>query len=448
VKKDVVIVGAGISGLSCAFSLKKMGLDVMLCEKTDRVGGVIRSVEKEGFLMEEGPNSLMGLSPDLMTIIEGLNLNDDLLKPSNVAQNRYVYRRGKIHKLPTGLWSFMTSSLLSIGSKLRVLQEPFITQGRGEETIGQFFQKRIGPEATRILVDSFVSGIYAGDIDQLSASACFPRLVELENKHRSLFLGLLRQSKSKRKDRSLFTFKKGLEQLPLAMESWLKKSIFKKYHILSLEKKTKDFHSVVFETPDGEKIVEARSVIFATPSYITAETLQRFDARVATELLKIPYTPLCVLHLGFKKEAFSRVPEGFGFLVPRSQRKRTLGVLWSSSMFENRAPKDHVLLTAMVGGALDHTAYSDTLLINQVVKEISYILKISKPPVFIHEKRHMKALPQYNIGHIKKCQNINNSLVHSPGLFITGNYIKGVSTVDCIDEGAKIATQVQSYLSS
>src|SRR3989338_3218616 len=445
-QRDVVVIGAGISGLAAAFYLKKKGLDVSLFEKSEHVGGVIRSLHKEGYLLEEGPNTYMGLTDPVQEMVESLGLTESMVFPQKHASKRFIFRKGKLYRLPTNPFHYFTSGLLSFSSKLRILCEPLVSKGRGDETVGQFFQKRIGPEGTRILVDSFVCGIYAGDIDKLSANACFPNLVELERRHRSIFVGMLK-SKQK-KDRRLFSFPQGMQQLPLEISKMLSSNLYLNHHVLSIEKTNKNFYTLTFEGPQGEKQLETRSVIFATPAYVSAEVLQRLDSHLATALLGVPYTSLCVFHFGYEKTQIKHPLKGFGFLIPRSQKKRTLGVLWSSSLFSNRAPEDHKLLTVMVGGATDPTAYGDPLLLNQIKSELSYMLKIQGKPKMVHEKKWMKAIPQYNIGHVERRKNIFNHLKQYPGLYVCGNYLNGVSTTQCIEQAKFLSDRVSSYLGS
>ncbi|MBI4041686.1 MAG: protoporphyrinogen oxidase [Deltaproteobacteria bacterium] len=438
ISKECVVIGGGISGLSSAFFLKRSGRDVALYEKSDRVGGMIHTVTKEGFMLEEGPNAYMGHEGAICEMIDGLDISSQKILAQPLAKNRFIYRRGRIHAVPQNPLKFMISPLLSWSSKCRILMEPFLTKGRGEETIGQFFQKRIGPEATRILIDAWVCGIYAGNIDELSAEACFPRWVALERKHRSLFLGLFKD-KSPKRDRTLFSFKSGMSYLPSCMEQWLGKSIFKKHHVLNVEKTKKDHYTVILENEQGELVVETPTLIFATPAYVTAEALQHVDVAIATSLLRIAYAPLCVFHWGFQKGHVLKKLNGFGFLVPRSQRKRTLGVLWNSSLFEQRAPQDHVLLTVMAGGAIDPTAYADELLMNQLYREIKEMLDFQGPPVMTHEKRYLKALPQYRLGHLAMRAKVEDALKQHPGLYIIGNFLDGISTVECIEKGRQCA---------
>ena len=413
-QRDVVVIGAGISGLAAAFYLKKKGLDVSLFEKSEHVGGVIRSLHKEGYLLEEGPNTYMGLTDPVQEMVESLGLTESMVFPQKHASKRFIFRKGKLYRLPTNPFHYFTSGLLSFSSKLRILCEPLVSKGRGDETVGQFFQK----------------------IDKLSANACFPNLVELERRHRSIFVGMLK-SKQK-KDRRLFSFPQGMQQLPLEISKMLSSNLYLNHHVLSIEKTNKNFYTLTFEGPQGEKQLETRSVIFATPAYVSAEVLQRLDSHLATALLGVPYTSLCVFHFGYEKAQIKHPLKGFGFLIPRSQKKRTLGVLWSSSLFSNRAPEDHKLLTVMVGGATDPTAYGDPLLLN----------KIKGKKKMVHEKKWMKAIPQYNIGHVERRKNIFNHLKQYPGLYVCGNYLNGVSTTQCIEQAKFLSDRVSSYLGS
>jgi len=425
-KKEVVVIGGGISGLSCAFFLKKRGIDFLLLEKSERVGGVMHSLEEEGYLLEEGPTTFMGMTPLIQEMIETLHLESRIITPAESSKKRYIYKHGKLHLVPLNPLHLFSSSLLSWRGKLRLFQEPLISPRKEgeEETIAQFFKRRIGQEAIDSLVDPFVSGVYGSDMRELSAQATFPRLVEWEIKFGSLFQGFLKNKE--KKDRTLYSFKKGLGELALAVEAWVGGSILKKSQVTHIEKNEKG-HFVLSIFRDGKtEVFETKSFICATPAYITAQMLQALDPKLATALLEIPYASLNVYHLGYHKKEVGGGCEGFGFLIPRSQKKKTLGVLWTSSFFQNRAPKDHLLLTVMTQGEAS---------LEDVLEEIRDILAVKGKPSFIRSKKYLKALPQYTLGHFKRVERIESLAQKHPGLFITGNFLKGVSTLECIEHG-------------
>ncbi len=426
-KKDVVIIGGGISGLSAAFFLKKHGIPFLLLEKSDHVGGVMNSFEEEGYLLEEGPTTFMGMMSPIQEMIKTLHLESRLMTPEKSSKKRYIYKEGSLHGVPLNPFHLFSSSLLSLRGKLRLLQEPLIPRRKdtGDETVAQFFRRRIGDEATESLVDPFVSGIYGGDMRELSVQAIFPHLAEWERKFGSLMKGFFKH-KGPKKDRTLYSFKKGLGELPRAIETWVGNSILKKSQVTHIEKNEQGcFVLSIFK--DGKtETLETKALICAAPAYVTAEMLQSADPELATELLQISYASLNVYHLGYHKKDVGVSCEGFGFLIPRSEQKKLLGVLWTSSFFHNRSPKDHVLLTAMAKGEAT---------LEDILEEVGDILSTQARPQFIHEKKYLKALPQYTLGHLERVALIENLVQKHPGLLITGNFLKGISTLECIEQG-------------
>ena len=425
-KKEVVVIGGGISGLSCAFFLKKHGSDFLLVEKSDRVGGVMHSLEEEGYLLEEGPTTFMGMTAPVKEVVEVLHLNSRVITPAESSKKRYVYKNGKLHLVPLNPFHLFSSSLLSWKGKLRLFREPLISRRSfADETVADFFRRRIGSEATESLIDPFVSGVYGSDMRELSVQATFPQLAAWEREFGSLFKGVLK-NKSPKKDRMLYSFKHGLEELPLAVEKWLGSHVLKKSQVTHIEKNEQGHFILTIFKEDQTQTIETKALICASPAYVTAEMLQTLDAALATELLQIPYAGLNVYHLGYHKEDVGSSCEGFGFLIPRSEQKKTLGVLWTSSFFENRAPENHILLTVMAKGEAN---------LEDILEEVRGILSTQGEPQFVHEKKYLKALPQYTLGHLQRVMRVEQHLKQHPGLFITGNFLKGVSTLECIEQG-------------
>ncbi|MBI3017124.1 MAG: protoporphyrinogen oxidase [Deltaproteobacteria bacterium] len=430
-KKEVVIIGGGISGLSSAFFLKKHGSDFLLVEKSDRLGGVMHSLTKEDYLLEEGPTTFMGMTPSVKEMIATLHLESQILTPEESSKKRYIYKNGKLHLVPLNPLHLFSSSLLSWKGKLRLFREPLVSrrQDVGDETVAQFFKRRIGKEATESLIDPFVSGVYGSDMRELSVQATFPQLAEWEKEFGSLFKGFLK--KKEKKDRTLYSFKNGLEELPLAIEKWLGNHVLKKSQVTHIEKNEQGHFILTIFKEGHTQTIETKTLICAAPSYGAAEMLQSLDPELATELLQIPYAGLNVYHLGYRKEDVGMPCEGFGFLIPRSEQtrsenKKTLGVLWTSSFFQNRAPENHLLLTVMAKGEAN---------LEDVLEEVRGILSTQGKPQLVHEKKYLKALPQYTLGHLERVIRIEQHLKQHPGLFISGNFLRGVSTLECIEQG-------------
>jgi len=441
--KDVIIIGGGLSGLSTAFFLKKQGFDILLCEKSPRVGGVIRTISRDGFLIEEGPNTFMGLSGNAKEMLDALHLTDQLVFPAAASKKRYIYKKGRLCPLPLNPLQFLFSPILSVKGKLRFLKEPFVAGSKSEdEAVDSFFSRRLGAEVTEILVDPFVSGIYAGDIRALSAASAFPTLYGWEKRHGSILKGALaeRKKSGERRDRRLYSFKEGLEELPKQLERWLGEAVMTCAYLGRVDKES-DQRFLVHLHREGEVIpVPAKALVFATPAYATAEMIQRMDAGVASALLGIPYAPLTVFHVGYEASRISHPLDGFGFLIPRMEQKRTLGALWNSTLFQERAPEGHCLLTLMAGGVDPHQLF------HEVLHEVESILGIRGKPLFTHEKRMLKAIPQYRVGHAAIVEQVGRFMKAMPGIFLTGNYLDGVSCPQRMDEGKAMARRVGAYV--
>ncbi len=426
--RDVVVIGGGISGLSAAYFLKKKGKEVLVIEKSDRIGGKIDSKRIDGYLIETGPNTLRGINAGLMEMFSDIGISKKMIFVNSCAKYRYIYKNKKLHLLPVNPISFLSSPLLSFRSKTRIFSEPWIRSEKvNDETISDFFSRRFGEEVTWTLVDPFISGIYAGEIERLSMRAVFPTIFKKEQKYGSVVKGMLFHRNRERLDNRLFSFQEGLQVLPDALGRWLGSCVLKKVEISQIQKDSNEIFQICFE--NKRETIQTKSIIFATPAYETAKLLQGTDARQMHDLKTIPYASLTIYHLGFHRLDISHKLNGFGFLVPRSEKLNTLGVLWSSSLFENRAPESSILLTVATGGG--H--------LNIILKELNEILGIQCDPIFVHKAEHLQALPQYEIGHCEKIDRLQQWLNQEKNIFLAGNYIDGISVPNCIKRSQKIS---------
>ncbi|HYE74957.1 MAG TPA: protoporphyrinogen oxidase, partial [Blastocatellia bacterium] len=393
---DSIIIGAGISGLAAAHHLKRSGQNVLLIESSDRVGGVMQSLDAEGFIVERGPNSLRG-THELLDLIEEVGLMDDLLAADPKAP-AYVYFKGQLHAVPTSLSSFVKSQLLSASGKMRLLSEPFVKARResGEESLASFFRRRLGNQVVERMIAPFVSGVYAGDAEKLSIQASFSRLAEFERDAGSIIRGAVRAMRSSRKNQDankpkrslrpyrLCSFRRGLEQLPEAIAKQLGENLLLNTQVKAI-KQTIDTSSnfeITVEQKGEHKSFLTKSLIIATPADAASRLLAEVTPEISALVADIPYTSIVSLPLAYRRDQVAHSLNGFGFLAPRSEGLRTLGSVWGSSLFPGRTPQDWVYFTNFIGGETDREAInlSDSELVKIVHGELQKVLGIAGEP--------------------------------------------------------------------
>ncbi len=457
--KHIAMIGAGISGLSAAHWIAEAGHEVTVFEQSDRVGGAILSVREDGFLFEAGPNSFLDNTLATLELCNSLGITEDLEKQSLRTKSRYIFLNGHLHEVPTGPGGLIATEILTRSAKLRLLKEPFIRGNRSldDESIASFIRRRFGEELLDHVVTPFVSGVYAGDPEQLSLQAIFPPLYDLERKYGSVIGGGIRkmlggkekepaQQGEKQRSRNLCSFRNGLASLPEKIAQRLRDRLH--LHATVKEFICADATFRVRTAESGEFPVRFDAVVLAVPGYTLPELLRSHLPQVCSALETLPYNRLSVYGMGIPKSQVRHSCEGFGYLIPRNQGPRILGTIWSSSIFSHRAPHDCHCFTIYVGGGLDPTAYdlSDHDLRAQVMDDLSTTVGAQAP--FQSEKvfRYQRAIPQYPIGHVNNTRNLFEACAQIPGLFLTGNYIDGVSVNDCIRNGKRTAMHVLSYL--
>jgi len=448
----VAVVGAGISGLACAWRLQKLGVPVTLFESEDRPGGLIGSVERDGFLFESGPQSFQG-TETLLDLIRDLEIQDQLCAADPRAP-RYVLRRGKMQKIPMSPQSVVTSSLLGAGSRWKVVSEP-LRRSRppnDEESVANFVRRKFGHEILEYLVSPFVSGVYAGDPEKLSLRSAFPTLEEWEREYGSVLRGAMksRPANGKRKPPSLCSFKLGVGTLAGALAAQLgsKLRLGAKISNLTRGAAAEDPFLVRYDTRGQASTQSARAIVLAAPAYAASRLLASVSAPLAQTLSGIAYAGVAVVACGYYARQVAASLDGFGFLVPRSEGIRTLGTVWNSSLFPGRCPQGSVTITSFAGGATDSEilAKSDEEISALVQADNSKILQITGAPVACAVWKHSKALPQYNLGHGHVVAAIRDFERQNPGLFFSGNYLEGPSIGKCVEHGFKTAEAVRTFL--
>lgn len=452
INSDVVIVGAGISGLATAWFLHAAGISVHVVEAADQVGGVISTAKSEGFLVERGPNTTLqkpGREEDALgRLLEGTGLAGVALAANPAGKNRFILRDGKVLALPASPPAFAATRAFSWGAKARLLAEPFIRRAEREETVAQFVERRLGREFLDYAVDPFVSGVYAGDTARLSVRAAVPRIHDLEVRYGSLIRGAIALGRATKNagmpaGRQV-SFSEGMAALPLGIaEKLLPGSIRTSTRLVALRPDGQAWH-IETQGPDGQTSRTAKQVVLALPTNAAADLIRPFVPKTARSVEAIPYVSIVSAGLGYRREQVSHTLNGFGFLVPRVEGVRTLGALFSSSLFDGRAPEGHVLLTAFIGGAHDPEAarLGNDDITARLHADLAPALGVKGEPGFCHLTRWDKAIPQYTIGHLDRVAEIDQSLKDYPGLFLRGSWRDGISVADCVRNGELLAQHI------
>jgi protoporphyrinogen/coproporphyrinogen III oxidase len=460
--RAVVVIGAGISGLVCAYRLKALGIDVALIEKSDRIGGVIQSERINGFLIERGPNSSQG-TEELLALVEELGITSELAEGDPKAP-AYVYFSGRLHPVPSGAGAFLKSDLLSLSGKLRIFKEPFVAVRRSdsEESVASFARRRIGREAAERMVAPFVSGIYAGDADQLSVQAAFPKLANLETGYGGLFRGMFAKAREASRARTaasavldraaparrrLCSFQSGMGFLPKTLASKIGEDLMTGCEQLRVDRAAdgRSFE-IGFERGSDQHNLICEQIIIATPAFVASSLVASLSAELSRLLGEIDYPPLSIVSLAYHQSTVSTPLDGFGFLVPPSEGLNILGCVWNSSLFKERAPQGKALVTAFIGGARNPSAAraADAELVSTAHRELQKVLGISSDPRVVAVTRYERSIPQYNLGHFARVQRVENLQAKLTGFTLIGNYLHGVSTGDCIKEADRVAKGVAS----
>lgn len=438
---NVAIIGGGISGLATAFYIKhfKPETKITLFEKENYLGGKMHTVEKEGFFIEEGSNGFLSNKPDTLELVKLSQCEDILLKSSDNARKRFIYDK-KLEVLPESPKAFLTTPLLSIGGKLRVLWEPFAKAKKddSDESLQSFGYRRVGKEMTDVFLDAMVAGIYASTPAKISAPAAFPLVVNLEKKYGSLFKGMIAKKKKEAGPGGvLMSFKGGVSTFIEKLSKNLDIDIIKDADIKTLQKNDKEFIII----SDNLKM-HFDKVILSTPAYSAAEILKELSPQLSKELDSIEYSPISIVAAGYKNLLHDL--KGFGLLSTTRAKKSVLGVLWDSSIFNDRAKKDQKLLRAMIGGqrSTDLALKSEEELKELALKGIKDTMGIDAKPYMLYVKKHEKGIPNYAVGHIKRVNTIFDMVKEIDGLYLNSNAYRGIGLNDCVSNSKKCAKEV------
>jgi oxygen-dependent protoporphyrinogen oxidase len=453
---DVLVVGAGMTGLVAAYRLHQAGLKVRVMDAGTQPGGVIASVHRDGCMFERGPNSAMDTTPLIGELVEELGLKPQLRWASAASEKRYVVRGGKLIPLPMSPGAFFSTPLFSIAAKAGLMLEPFKAPSDPavEESIAAFVRRRLGQEFLDYAIDPFVSGIYAGNPDQISVKAAFPKLHALEQRWGSLikgqFLGAAERKRAKETAKNTaksFSFEQGMQTLPLALASALG-GVAYQTRATALQRDAQGVFTVQADQQGQAVAWQARSVILAVAADAAAALVRPHAPDAAAAMDAIEYAPVATVASAYNTADIAHPLDGFGCLLPGKEKRRVLGVLFSSSMFDSRAPQGVSLLTTFMGGrrSPDLPAMPPDEIAALAHAEHGILLGATAAPRWQVVTRWPRAIPQYVIGHLGRVARADAAEQALPGLRLCGSWKGGVSVGDCLRNGHDMGVATAAWL--
>lgn len=445
----VVVIGAGIAGLTCALALKRQGKQVRLLELGSRAGGLIHSVKEGPYLLEIGPNTVPDRHGTLQALIDELELRDELIEPNHKANKRYIVRDGKMVALPSSAKEFLTSEFLSPAAKLRLVSEPLASgfeRDEVDESLAHFVRRRFGQEVVDYALNPFIAGTYGGQPEHLSLEYTFGRLLELEREAGSILWGGLRRRFGKPKRSSseaptpgtggLINFRDGEQTLTDAMAARLGEDVILEAKTTRIKRDDDERWHISYERAGGEHQLIASAVVFATPAWAIEEITVEDQGHTVdmSALSQVRYEPMSVCVLAFNKRDLGRPLDGFGVLIPQIEQLNTLGAIFASTIFEGRAPEDHGVMIVFIGGArAPHKALlSEQERLELALADMDQLIGISGEPLMVKHHTWARGIPQYEVGYGRTLDQIAGIEAAHPGLLFTGNYLRGISVSDTV----------------
>jgi len=462
-KKKIAIVGAGITGLTAAYYLqqqinkKNLPYLVTLIEASDRLGGKIQTVKRDGFVIERGPDSFLARKQPAVRLAENLGIKDELIRNSTgqsyilVGETLHKMPKGSFMGVPTDLDTFFETDLLSEQGKARAKEDLAISRSNvaGDQSLGHFFRYRFGDELVENVIEPLLSGIYSGDMDKMSLLATFPNFYELEQQYESLIKGL-QQTIQKPKESTgkqpgqFFSFRNGLETIVEHLATRIKDQVDIIHDkVTHIHRGTEHYH---VELEQGKQI-QADVVIMTTPHQVLPRVFSDYD--FFDPLLAVPSNSVANVALAFDQSAIKQELDGTGFVVSRNSSYRMTACTWTHKKWETTTPKGKALLRAYVGKPTDQDIVQlpDDEIIDVVLEDVYKTMHITKKPEFTVVTRWKNAMPQYTVGHKDRIQEIRHQLgEHLPGIFLAGSSFEGVGIPDCIGQAEQVVEKSLHFL--
>lgn len=430
---DVVVLGAGISGLSAAWALHQKGKSFVVLERNHQVGGVLQTSRADGYQFERGANSMV-MTPFIDRLISDLGLTDEIVHATPASKQRYLLWNDKLHGLKPSPLSLIGSKLLSFGGKWSILKD-LRTKSRWQEgeSVHQFFERRFGNEVATRILGAVINGIYAGDPKQLEMESIFPQLIEMESEHGSIIRGMKNRVNAGSGGRVIMNLNGGMSSLLNALSSRVDRHIQLNTSVLSIRRREEYFE---IEVSKGTEIdsIKTKQIISTLPAYALSPLIQPIDLEMSGWLEGIPYNPMLVFHVGYPNHVLEGVANGFGFLASSEAEERFIGVMWNSNVFPDVAPEGQTLSSFFVRPTQEDLEMDPEKLFRTRCKpKMKRWTGIDTNPCFLKWTKWDMAIPQKVIGHQKLMRKIETFEENHPGLKIGGNYRSGVSVGDCIE---------------
>jgi len=465
----VAIIGGGVAGLAVAWRLEHPADDqspvpaVTVFEAGDQVGGNLRTEFDGDYRVEWGPNGFLSSEPATLELANAVGLEDTILKSSDAARRRFLWVRGKLREIPTSPGAFLASDLMPLGAKLRIAGELFVPPRRDlgesaerpdtDETVWDFGARRLGRGFADTLLDPMVRGITGGDCRRVSLAAAFPRMVELEKDHGGLFKAMISLGRKRRRERRkqddgattggpsgvLTSFNEGLSALPRALASGLQGEVLIGQAVIDLELRSDGWYVLTRDQQHGP----FAAVVDAAPAHAAARYHPDPEAR--SILQGIRFNPMTVIAVALKRDDVVHDLDGFGMLTPSTEGRPLLGVLWTSSIWDGRAPDGTVLLRCMSG---DPTwlHLPEEEVVQRTVAELDALYGVRGRPVRHWVFRHPQAIAEYEVGHLSRLARLEEILARTPGLLLTGASYRGIAVNACLKESEPVAYKVRAHL--
>jgi oxygen-dependent protoporphyrinogen oxidase len=450
---DYLVLGGGVSGLTLAHELATSGKDLRigLVEAQSQVGGCAQSVHQEGYLFEKGPFNLLVRDPLFEDLLVRLGNRVEVVSPSAKAKRRDLLLGGRLRKLPGSLVEAITTPILTFPQKIRVLLEPLLGKRPADPdpTLGELFRRRFGNGFVDRVLSAAVVGIFGGDADRLSARSCFSFFWEIDRSSSSFLVGGIKRRLTSRmntrKWKGMVSFEGGLGAFCSALGEPLGEDLRVATRVESIHRAEQGFE-VGTVTPDGtHRTLEAKNIVLGFDHPTAVRFLEGLALEVAEELAPIESVSLAVVNLGIAESSFQEIPEGFGFLVPKTETDvRILGTLWASSVFPHQAPPGGVAVRIFVGGVRspEWVGLPDAELFERAFGELKRFVAINGDPETVYISRYENAVPQMVPGHTDRIDRVERLLENHPNLFLVGNYLRGVSVNDCVCHARKTALKI------
>jgi oxygen-dependent protoporphyrinogen oxidase len=469
-RKKIVIVGGGITGLSAAFYAQKhavennLPVDITLIEKSETFGGKIQTLHRDGFVIEKGPDSFLARKLPIIELSKDLGLEDELVGTNPKAKKTYILHNGRLHRMPPGLvlgiptqlTPFIRTGLISIAGKARAALDLVLPRRTdpSDESLGDFLERRLGKEVLDHIAEPLLAGIYAGDTHSLSLKTTFPQFRAIEQKHRSLILGMIASKKNapdtsdvpEIAKKSIFlTYKTGLKTL-------VDRLVEKMEHVHLLNNRSVSSIDTLEQggyrlTLDNDQQIEADAVILALPPSISSRLLPNLST--ADKLKEIRYVSVANMIMAFDQKDIPTTLDGSGFVVPRKEGRYITACTWTSSKWVHAAPEGKVLLRCYVGRSGDEEIVNNTdeELQKKVRHDLKELMGITAEPMFYEITRWSNSMPQYPVGHLDQLKRVREDLASTmPGILLTGSGYHGVGIPDCVRQGKEAAQEAYHLL--